>query len=107
MNLDNKNTFLFYFDDQDIKICSLQDGTVERMVANSYWFAQFVLGNLSVRTQRGQKDYAFCNAFYYELPEDQGYAKKEMQKLFIAGGEGEEFEAEVLEVWGVKYSETQ
>ena len=106
INLD-KQTFLFYFDDEDIKICSLGDKSVERMVANSYWFAQFVLGNIAVRTQRGQKDYAFCNSFYYEFPEDRGYAKKEMNKLFIAGGENEEFVAEVLEMWGVRYSEIQ
>jgi hypothetical protein len=28
-----------------------------------------------------------------------------MNKLFIAGGENEEFVAEVFEMWGVRYSE--
>ena len=49
--------------------------------------------------------HALENSFYYEFPEDRGYAKKEMNKLFIAGGENEEFVAEVFEMWGVRYSE--
>ena len=59
-------------------------------------------GGMYIVNDRRHKDHAFCSSDFYNHPKQLGGVQKNGKHLYIAGGEGKEFKAIQVDVYGIK-----
>ncbi len=81
----NKKTFVFYQNDQSLKICLQRDGITQYQYSTVDWFMGFV-GGLAIRNDRRFKDSSLIFSDHYECPKDLGYATMDPLGTIYYGG---------------------